>query len=42
VAADGEPLVIVSADCHIGPRLVEELRARCPARLLDRFDAQLM
>ena len=39
MAADGEPLVIVSADCHVGPRLVEDLRARCPARLLDHFDA---
>jgi predicted TIM-barrel fold metal-dependent hydrolase len=34
-----EPLVIVSSDCHIGPRLVEDLRPHCPAALLDRFDA---
>jgi predicted TIM-barrel fold metal-dependent hydrolase len=34
-----EPLVIVSADCHIGPRLVEDLREFCPAALLDDFDA---
>jgi predicted TIM-barrel fold metal-dependent hydrolase len=34
-----EPLVIVSADCHIGPRLVEDLRPLCPVELLDRFDA---
>jgi predicted TIM-barrel fold metal-dependent hydrolase len=34
-----DPLVIVSADCHIGPRLVEDLRAFCPARLLTDFDA---
>jgi len=32
------PLVIVSADCHVGPRLVEDLRSYCPARLLGRFD----
>ena len=35
----GEPLVIVSSDCHIGPRLVEDLRPHCPPALLDRFDA---
>jgi predicted TIM-barrel fold metal-dependent hydrolase len=34
-----DPLVIVSADCHIGPRLVEDLRPLCPPALLDRFDA---
>jgi predicted TIM-barrel fold metal-dependent hydrolase len=33
-----EPLVIVSADCHIGPRLVEDLRPHCPAELRDAFD----
>ena len=33
-----EPLVIVSADTHIGPRLVEDLRAYCPSRHLDAFD----
>jgi predicted TIM-barrel fold metal-dependent hydrolase len=34
-----EPLVIVSADCHIGPRLVEDLRPYCPHELLPAFDA---
>ena len=26
-----EPLVVVSSDTHIGPRLVEDLRDYCPA-----------
>ncbi len=34
-----DPLVIISADCHVGPRLVEDLRPYCPGPLLDRFDA---
>ena len=34
-----EPLVIVSSDGHIGPRLVEDLRPLCPANLLGAFDA---
>ena len=34
-----DPVVIVSADCHIGPRLVEDLRPYCPSGLLDAFDA---
>jgi predicted TIM-barrel fold metal-dependent hydrolase len=33
------PLAIVSADCHIGPRLEEELRPHCPPELLGAFDA---
>jgi predicted TIM-barrel fold metal-dependent hydrolase len=33
------PLVIVSADCHVGPRLVEDLRPYCPPELRERFDA---
>ncbi len=33
------PLVIVSADAHIGPRLIEELRPCCPPDLLSAFDA---
>jgi predicted TIM-barrel fold metal-dependent hydrolase len=33
-----DPLVIVSSDCHIGPRLVEDLRPYCPLGLLDAFD----
>ena len=36
-----EPLVVVSADCHIGPRLVEDLRPHCPRELLSAFDAYL-
>jgi predicted TIM-barrel fold metal-dependent hydrolase len=38
VTAD-QPLVIVSSDCHIGPRLVEDLRPLCPPELLGAFDA---
>jgi predicted TIM-barrel fold metal-dependent hydrolase len=34
-----DPVVIVSADCHIGPRLEEDLRPHCPPQLLDAFDA---
>ncbi|HEX7095970.1 MAG TPA: amidohydrolase family protein [Acidimicrobiales bacterium] len=33
------PVVIVSSDCHIGPRLVEDLRPYCPRDLLAQFDA---
>ena len=33
-----EPVVIVSNDTHIGPRLVEDLRAYCPTKHLDEFD----
>ncbi len=33
-----EPVVIVSADCHIGPRLIEDLRPLCPPDLLGAFD----
>jgi predicted TIM-barrel fold metal-dependent hydrolase len=34
-----DPVVIVSNDTHIGPRLVEDLRPYCPKRHLDDFDA---
>jgi predicted TIM-barrel fold metal-dependent hydrolase len=34
-----EPIAIVSADAHIGPRLVEDLRPLCPPDLLSAFDA---
>jgi predicted TIM-barrel fold metal-dependent hydrolase len=34
-----EPLIVVSADCHIGPRLVEDLRPLCPPEHLAAFDA---
>jgi hypothetical protein len=33
-----EPVVVVSNDTHIGPRLVEDLRLYCPATYLDEFD----
>jgi predicted TIM-barrel fold metal-dependent hydrolase len=33
-----DPLVIISADCHIGPRLVEDLRPFCPGELRSAFD----
>jgi hypothetical protein len=33
-----DPAVIVSVDTHIGPRLVEDLRPYCPAKLFDDFD----
>lgn len=34
----GDPVVIVSNDTHIGPRLVDDLRAYCPSAHLDEFD----
>jgi predicted TIM-barrel fold metal-dependent hydrolase len=37
-ATTDRPLVIVSADGHIGPRLIEDLRPLCPPNLLDAFD----
>jgi predicted TIM-barrel fold metal-dependent hydrolase len=39
IDATSAPLVIVSCDTHIGPRLVEDLRPYCPHQLLDEFDA---
>ena len=33
-----DSLVVVSNDTHIGPRLVEDLRAYCPKQYLDDFD----
>lgn len=33
-----EPVVIVSNDTHIGPRLVEDLRPYCPSKYLEDFD----
>jgi len=33
-----EPIVIVSNDTHIGPRLVEDLRPYCPSGLLEEYD----
>lgn len=34
-----EPVVVVSNDTHIGPRLVEDLREYCPGQYLEEFDA---
>lgn len=36
---DSAPLVIVSCDTHIGPRLGDDLRPYCPNELLEDFDA---
>jgi len=33
-----DPVVIVSNDTHVGPRLVEDLRPYCPSSHLDEFD----
>jgi predicted TIM-barrel fold metal-dependent hydrolase len=41
MTVDGDldaPALIVSSDTHIGPRLVEDLRAYCPQTLLREFD----
>ena len=35
---ENEPVVIVSADSHVGPRLAEELRPYCPSAHLAEFD----
>ncbi|MFF4796177.1 amidohydrolase family protein [Streptomyces sp. NPDC001276] len=37
-AAD-QRLLIISADAHVGPRLVEDLRRYCEKRYLEEFDA---
>ncbi|MCU1395169.1 MAG: amidohydrolase 2 [Ilumatobacteraceae bacterium] len=37
-----DPLVIVSADGHVGPRLVDDLRPLCPTGLLEAFDAYVV
>jgi predicted TIM-barrel fold metal-dependent hydrolase len=34
-----DPVVVVSNDTHVGPRLVDDLRPYCPAAHLDEFDA---
>ena len=36
--ARSDPMVVVSADTHIGPRLVEDLRPYCPSSHLEEFD----
>jgi predicted TIM-barrel fold metal-dependent hydrolase len=33
-----EPLIVVTTDSHIGPRLAEDLRPYCPAEHLDDYD----
>jgi predicted TIM-barrel fold metal-dependent hydrolase len=33
-----DPVVVVSNDTHIGPRLHEDLRSYCPSAYLDEFD----
>ena len=33
------PVIIVSADSHVGPRLREDLRDYCPSKHLDDYDA---
>jgi predicted TIM-barrel fold metal-dependent hydrolase len=32
------PAVIVSCDSHVGPRLIEDLRPYCPAKLIEQYD----
>ena len=32
------PLVVVSCDAHVGPKLRDQLRDYCPADYRDRFD----
>ncbi|HEV8297251.1 MAG TPA: amidohydrolase family protein [Acidimicrobiales bacterium] len=34
-----EPLIVVSSDTHVGPRLAEDLRPYCPVKHRDEFDA---
>jgi predicted TIM-barrel fold metal-dependent hydrolase len=36
-----EPVIIVSADSHVGPRLGEDLRGYCPTKYLNDFDAMI-
>lgn len=40
IRADGhsEPVVVVSCDSHVGPRMVEDLRDHCPPAYLQRYD----
>jgi predicted TIM-barrel fold metal-dependent hydrolase len=33
-----EPLIVVTADSHVGPRLKEDLRDYCPKRYLEEYD----
>ena len=38
VDARSDPVVVVSNDTHIGPRLVDDLRQYCPSAHLEDFD----
>lgn len=38
-AGDQDPVIAVTADSHVGPLLVEQLRPYCPAAHLDDYDA---
>lgn len=38
VIAEDRPLIVVSCDAHVGPKLREQLRPYCPAAYLARFD----
>ena len=40
-ARNDEPLVLVSVDGHVGPRLADDLRPYCPADQLEAFDEML-
>jgi predicted TIM-barrel fold metal-dependent hydrolase len=40
-ALSAKPYIVVSADTHIGPRLVEDLRPYCPPAHLAQFDEQV-
>ena len=33
-----QPLMLFSSDSHVGPRLVEDLRAYCPKKYLEQYD----
>ena len=35
------PVVVVSADSHVGPRLREDMRRYCPKEYLDEYDAMV-
>jgi predicted TIM-barrel fold metal-dependent hydrolase len=39
VVGSSVPVIAVTADSHIGPRIKEDLRPYCPAAYLDEFDA---
>ena len=39
VNSGDDPVILVSNDTHVGPRLVEDLRPYCPAKYLEDYDA---